>query len=149
MSEAIRFVANRNAPADAEVLGVPVFSGRRLPAGAGAELDLEFLGRRNFEGKAGQTHALLADDGTTLVALGLGEPEALTIDGLRRAAAALVGAAGTARTAATTLLAAVPASLDARAAAQAIAEGAALASYRFTTYKSDRDRPALESLTVV
>jgi leucyl aminopeptidase len=126
-----------------------VFAGRQVPDGAGAELDSDFLARRRFEGKPGQALALLADDGTTLVALGHGEPAKLTVDGLRRAAAALVNAAGDATSVATTLLVAAPPTIDKKAAAQAIAEGMALAGYRFTTYKKATDAPQVEQVTVV
>jgi leucyl aminopeptidase len=145
----MNFTASRQVPADAQVLGVPVFAGRQVPDGAGAELDSDFLARRRFEGKPGQALALLADDGTTLVALGLGEPAKLTVDGLRRAAAALVNAAGDATSVATTLLVAAPPTIDKKAAAQAIAEGMALAGYRFTTYKKATDAPQVEQVTVV
>jgi leucyl aminopeptidase len=145
----IAFNAARQVPPDAEVLGVPVFQGRDVPEGAGAELDVEYLARRKFEGKPGQAVALLADDGTTLVALGLGERDRLTVDDVRRAAAALVGASGTATKAATTLLAALPSTIEKKAAAQAIAEGMALAAYRFTSFKAKDDRPAIDTVTVV
>ena len=145
----IAFTASRQIPGDAQVLGVPVFAGRELPEGAGAELDLDFLARRKFEGKAGQTQALLADDGTTLVALGLGDKSELTVDGIRRAAAALVGASGTATSIATTLLAAIQPTIDKKTASQAVAEGIALAAYRFNTYKSADERPAIAAVTVV
>ena len=145
----IAFSAARQVPADAEVLGVPVYAGRDVPDGAGAELDLDYLARRKFDGKRGQAQALLADDGTTLVALGLGDRASLSVDDLRRAAAALVAAAGTATRVATTLLAALPESLDKKAAAQAVAEGIALAAYRFNTFKNNDERPAVTDVTVV
>ncbi len=145
----MNFTAARKVPADAEVLGVPVFAGRQVPEGADAELDLDYLASRKFEGKVGQVQALLADDGTTLVALGMGDATKVTADGLRRAAAALVGAAGTATRVATTLLAAAPERVDKKSAAQAVVEGMALAGYRFTAYKSDQDRPAVDEVTVV
>ena len=145
----MNFTTSRDVPAGVDVLGVPVLAGRVLPDGAGADLDLDYLAGRRFEGKPGQTQALLADDGTTLVAIGLGDAAALTVDSFRRAGAALAGAAGTATTAATTLLAATPDHLDRRAVTQAIAEGIALAAYRFGTYKSDGSRSNLTDVAVV
>ena len=35
-----------DVPDDVQVLGVPVFAGRQVPAGAGAELDVDFLKHR-------------------------------------------------------------------------------------------------------
>ena len=47
------FEAAADVPADAEVLGVPVFADGSLPEGAGATLDQSFLSRCGFEGQAG------------------------------------------------------------------------------------------------
>ena len=136
-------------PDDAPVLGVPVFAGRSVPAGAGAQIDLGYLAERGFEGRPGEALSLPAGDGSTLVALGVGEASKVTPETLRRAAAALVRAAWQDAAAATTLLAAAPEGTDGRAAAQAVAEGASLAAYRFTRYKSDPRPCRLEHLTVV
>ncbi len=136
-------------PADVDVLAVPVWSGRRVPPGAGAELDLQYLEGRGFEGRLGEVQALLADDGGAVLAVGLGDPGRLTADGLRRAAAAAVRAAGRAQRIAFTLLAGVPPELDAALAAQALVEGALLAAYAFTSFKSDPRPSALRDVVVV
>jgi leucyl aminopeptidase len=136
-------------PAEAVVLGVPVFAGLDLPSGAGAELDRDWLNDRHFEAKVGDTLAMPAEDGSTVIAVGVGEREEMKAETLRRAAAALVRAAWHSPTAATTLLAAAPAGLAPEAAAQAVTEGAALAAYQFTRYKGDPDPCRLEALTVV
>ena len=145
----ITFATSKDIPADASVLAVPVFKGGAVPDGSPAELDAGFLAAREFEGKAGQTQALLADDGTTVLAVGVGERDAVDVDVLRRAAAAAVKASWKASSLATTLLDAAPSGLDKAAAAQAIAEGAVLGSYRFTSYKSDPKPSALAQVTVV
>src|SRR5437016_11000213 len=92
MRSSIDITAPRDLPADTEVLGVPVFQGRVVPAGAPAELDLRFLETSGFDGKVGETLPLLADDGSTIVAVGVGtgggDP-----DQVRRAAAAFARAA--------------------------------------------------------
>ena len=83
------------------------------------------------------------------IALGVGDPDKVTAETLRRAAAAFVRATWRAGSGATTILAAAPAALDPAAAAQAVVEGASLAAYRFGHYKSDPSPSALESMAVV
>jgi leucyl aminopeptidase len=145
----ITFTATKDVPEDAEVLAVPVFEGGELPPGSPVELDAGFLAARDFEGKPGQVQALLSEDGSTILAVGVGMPEAVDAEALRRAASAVVKGAWRAQRVATTLLDAAPADLDRAAAAQAIAEGASLAAYRFVTYKSDKKLCAVESVAVV
>jgi leucyl aminopeptidase len=122
-----RFLAPAAVPAEAQVLGVPVFEDLSVPAGAGAELDTAFLSQRRFEGKPGQAQALPADDGTTVVALGVGPAGSVGPDELRRAAAALARHAGRAGHVATTLVAAGAGP----GAVTAMVEGLGLASYRY------------------
>ncbi len=140
-------------PADTQVIGVPVFAGRTSPDGAGVglagQIDWAYLAERSFEGKVGETTVLPGADGTAVVAIGVGPPDKITAESLRRSAAALVKAAWRDQRVATTLLAAAPAGLDPAVAAQAVAEGALLASYRFTTYKTDTKACRIESLAVV
>jgi leucyl aminopeptidase len=104
-----------------------VFSDLSTPGGAGAELDRDYLAQRRFEGKPGQAEALLADDGTTVVALGVGDRPSVDADALRRAGAALARNAGTATRMATTL---VSAASDPEWAA-AVVEGIGLGAYRY------------------
>jgi leucyl aminopeptidase len=144
----ITFTMADEVPADATAVGAPVFAGRRLPPGAGADLDLAFLAERGFEGKVGQALAVPSGRGTW-VALGVGEPDAVTPEILRRAAAAFVRTAWRDEAGAVTLLAAAPPDLDPALAAQAVAEGAALAAYRFSRYKAEADPCRLQSLAVV
>ncbi len=134
--------------ADVAVLGVPVFADGGVPAGAGAELDHGWLSDRHFKAKPGDALAMPADDGTTVVAVGMGDRHEVTADTLRRGAAALVRAAWDSPSAATTIVAAAP-DLDGAAAAQAVVEGAALAAYRFTRYKGDPRPCQLDTFTVV
>jgi leucyl aminopeptidase len=122
-----RFESARSVPDDAEVLGVPVFSDLTTPDGAGAEVDRDYLAQRRFEGKPGQAQALLADDGTTIVALGVGERSAVDADALRKAGAALARNAGTATRVATTLVAAA----SEPDWAAAVVEGIGLGAYRY------------------
>jgi leucyl aminopeptidase len=146
----ISFTSSPEVPANAQVVGVPVFSGSKLRSPTSSiELDLKWLSRRGFEGKSGQVEAVLADDGTTIVAVGVGEAGAVDAGALRTAAAAVARASGQSKRVATTLLDAVPPSLSIAAAAQAIAEGAAMAAYDFARYKSTSKPLAVERITVV
>ncbi len=154
-AEPIAVTLADSVPADAQVVGVPVFAGRTWPGDAGPEVaTLEehraYLADRGFEGKVGDTATLPGTGGgATIVAVGVGDAARITAESLRRSAAALVKAAWRDGRVATTLLAAAPAGLDPALAAQAVAEGAMLASYRFTTYKSDPKACRIESLAIV
>jgi leucyl aminopeptidase len=145
----ITFNASREVPEDAEVLAVPVFKGGVLPAGSPAELDSRFLDGSGFEGKVGETRPLMADDGSVILAVGVGPAEGVDEDVLRRASAASVKASTKATHIATALLDAVPAGGDRARAAQALVEGAALAAYRFSQFKSEAKPSSLERVTVV
>ena len=144
----ITFPLTDDVPADAGAVGTPVFAGRVVPSGAAADLDLAFLAERGFEGKPGEALAVPAGRGMW-VALGVGKPEEVTAETLRRAAACFVRTAWRDPRGATTLLAAAPPGLDPALAAQAIAEGASLAAYRFSRYKNEAKPCLMESLAVV
>ena len=145
----MNLTAASEVPADAPVLAVPVFAGLDVPPGAGAELDREWLAERHFKAEVGDTLVLPAEDGSTVVAAGVGDPGDVTAETLRRAAAAVIRTAWNDEAATTTLPAAAPDGLGPEAAAQAVAEGAALAAYRFTRYKGDPEPCRLTSFTVV
>ena len=134
-------------PEGVDVLGVAVARGPEL-VGDGAGLDIAQLGARGFEGKVGETLSL-GGDGPTVVAVGVGVAADVTPDVLRTAAAALVRASWKRRSLATNLLDALPPDGDRALATRAVAEGAGLAAYRFTRYKSEPDPCRLEGLTVV
>ncbi len=132
-------------PAGVRVLGVPVFSDLTVPAGAGASIDRGFLRQRRFEGQPGQAQALLADDGTTIVALGVGSRSQLDADALRRAGAVLARQVGDAITVATTLVLAAE-EPDQMAAA---VEGIGLAAYRFEGARKAPRSNGLERVLMV
>ncbi len=147
----LTFSTARDVPPSADLLAVPAVKGGALAAGgvAAVEVDEAYLAARGFAGEVGETLALLADDGGTVLVVGVGEAAAVDAGVIRRAAASAVKAAGKATTLATTLLDALPAGADRARAAQALAEGAALATYRFVAYKSSApDRP-LEQVVVI
>jgi leucyl aminopeptidase len=145
----IAFTLTDRIPDDVDVLGIPVFAGRTVPEGALVQPDLGYLVRRGFEGKVGDATVVPGLSGPAVIAVGVGERDHVDGEVLRRAAAAFVRAAWRDARAATTLLAAAPPSLPPARAAQAVAEGAALAAYRFTAYKADPKLCRIESLAVV
>jgi leucyl aminopeptidase len=147
----IAFSLSDHVPDDVSVVGVPVFSGRTVPDGAGVQPDLAYLTKRGFEGKVGETMPApgATDDGAVVVAVGVGPREKVDAEVLRKAAASLVRAAWKDRRVATSLLAAAPSQLDAAAASQALTEGAGLAAYRFTRYKADPKACQIEFLVFV
>ncbi len=125
-----------DATSTSSVLAVPVVEDGGVPDGAGATLDADFLASRRFTGKLGEVLALPSDDGGVVLAVGVGPAGTLDAGGLRRAAALAVRQAGSSESVDLALLAAVPAGLDVAVAAQAVAEGAALATYSFTAHKT-------------
>jgi leucyl aminopeptidase len=174
MSPKIELVS---APADkarADLLAVPAFaapssngkgtrrrsgtSGVRLGPGAdvvdralGATL-LGFAAEAGFEGKRGEALAVPTAGklgAKAAVLVGMGDPDSIDADALRRAGAALARRSAKVEKVATTLLDAVPASLDRAEAAQALAEGVALGSYQFLAYKSDAKPTRLTRVQVL
>ncbi|MGH9179032.1 MAG: M17 family peptidase N-terminal domain-containing protein, partial [Acidimicrobiales bacterium] len=128
-------------PGGEAVLAVPVLDGLALPEAGTAwpqplgTAPLAALAGLGFEGKTGQVQAMVAGTGRVVVAVGLGDPARLSVESFRRAGAGMVRAAWRATDLATTLLEAVPPEVDRAAAAQALAEGALMAAYRFTAYR--------------
>lgn len=148
------FTSTEAIPDDTEVLGVPVFADLNLPAGAGATVNRRFLAAMGFEGRAGQTERLQAEDGSVVVAVGVGLAEELDTDAMRRAGAGFARSVGRARRAAVTLPAAARGRIAAGRAGQAVVEGIALGGYRFTAHKAQKAgrraaSPVLESVAVV
>jgi leucyl aminopeptidase len=110
-------------PGDDVAVGFPVASDESIAPE---------LAEQGFEGKVGQTAR--AEGG---YAVGVGPAADVDAEVIRRASAALVKAASKRAAVVSSLLDAVPAGGDRAAAAQAAAEGSALAGYRFSTYKSN------------
>ena len=81
--------------------------------------------------------------------IGVGDPSAVTLDGLRRAAASLSRASSKVATVATTLLDAAPSGDGAAAAAEALAEGVLLGAYQFLEYKSKATATSLRRVMVL
>src|SRR3954454_1945 len=134
----ISFELVKAVPDDAELVVEPVSTEEAagVPGAAVA----------GFEGKPGQV--LLVGDA---LLVGVGPAASVSADGLRRAAGTAARAATRAQHVATTLLAAVAGAgdLSPSAAAQAVAEGFALGSYSFTTYRSDPKPSRIARVSVV
>ena len=80
--------------------------------------------------------------------VGVGDPAELTLDGVRRAAAAVARRSGKAASVATTLATAGP-ELAVADAAQAVAEGMVLGAYQFLEYKGNAKPSKLTKVTVI
>lgn len=116
------------------------------------------IAEQRFEGKTGQT-LLLATHGALpakrILLVGLGKRALLTLNTVRKAAAASVRKAKevSAKTIATTLLGAEQGDLKPEQIAMAIAEAALLADYEFLAYKTqdkeEAERRIIETLTVI
>jgi leucyl aminopeptidase len=135
----------------AAMLVAPVLDGPELDAGAEA-VDAARDGElRTFMTQAGFTGA----EGTTLafgslVLVGVGKADELTLGRFRRAGAAAARQVRKVTTVATTLVElADRAGIDRSDAAQAVAEGFALGSYEFLKYKRESKPTKLRRVTVV
>jgi leucyl aminopeptidase len=150
--------AQRPDAAKADLLVVP--AGPDGPVGKAGALVTRALGEpvaavtaaTGFEGKPGQT-ALVPTGGAlaagSVLLVGIGDPEAVTADGLRRAGATFARAATKVASVATTLVDAAPPGLDPATAAQAVAEGVILGAYQFLDYKSKPTATALRRVAVL
>ncbi|MDH3679744.1 MAG: leucyl aminopeptidase [Acidimicrobiia bacterium] len=103
---------------------------------------------QGFEGKVGQTLPLpTGGKGPIEVLVGIGSRAEVGTDDLRKAAAAFARAVGKHNSIATNLVGELPDD-DRADAIAAVVEGAALASYRYNTYKS-KPNGSLERIAVV
>jgi leucyl aminopeptidase len=110
-----------------------------------------FLDEAGFDGNLGETLAVptagkLRAKAALLV--GVGDVGSLTLDGLRRAAAAVARRATKVGSVATSLASVGP-DLDPADAAQAVAEGFALGAYQFLDYKRDGKPTKLTKVTLI
>ena len=141
----LAFQLARSTPRNAEAIGVPVFTEGAVPRALG--LSRAALASVGFEGKVGQTSVVPSNDGTTMIAVGVGAPGEISVTSLRKSAAALARAAEKKSSVATSL-GDLP-GVDARSAGQAIAEGMRLALYRFNELRSHKSEPSLASVSLV
>jgi leucyl aminopeptidase len=116
-------------------------------------VDVHLCARRGFKGKVGGTLVVLGAGGApAVVYVGGGDAGKFNVETMRRAAAGFIRAAGRSGTAILVLpesLAGTTGADGQRRAAQAAAEGAVLASYRFVSHKSEDEGGQVERLVVV
>ena len=138
-------------------VGIPVFKGADgphvaagLPASVGGveiptDLDAPWLKRQGFTGKVGQSIVLGNEPGnaaTVLLGLGGHDDAAGEVEAIRRSAAAFVRSAGEGGEGALVIPPGL--ALDPAVVAAALAEGATLAAYRFSTYRTGDNHGRLD-----
>ena len=143
----ITFTLAKEVPTGVDAVALGVCSDQLAAVVAAHELDADYLAGRGFTAKLGQTAALPGVPVTLLV--GLGSSTVLDAAAFRRAGGALARAASRYTGIATRILDAEAAPARRPAAAQALAEGMVLGSYRYTTYKSEAEAPTLSTVAVV
>jgi leucyl aminopeptidase len=141
-----------------ELLAIPIGKGGVFGPGAEA-VDAAlggglaaFLTEAGFDGKLGETLAVPTGGNLrakAAILVGIGEPDALTTDGVRRAAAAIARRASKAASVATTLTSVSGTELDAADAAQAVAEGFVLGGYQYLEYKGDATPSKLKKVSLI
>ncbi len=136
----------RGAPSSADAIGVPVATKGPIPRQLG--LDRATLAGSGFDAKLGQTIVLPQRAGPTLVAVGIGDVEAVTPAVLRDAAAAFARAAAK-HGALATALAEVADGIAPDIAAQAVVEGIVLARYRYGALKREAPAAGLRQITLI
>jgi leucyl aminopeptidase len=142
---ALRFELSRSVPDGIGAIGVPVASDRLDDIG----VDAAFLEAQGFEGRPEQVAVVPGGELPDTLVVGVGEAADVDADVIRRASACLARAARRRPALATRLLDALPEGADRAHAAQALAEGAALGTYRFDRYKSDPPPDRLDRVVVV
>ena len=150
-----------STPADrlvVDMLAVPIASGGVLGPGADA-IDaalggalVAFLNETGFDGTLGDTVTVPTPGGLrakAAVLVGVGDPTELTLDGLRRIAAAVARRVTMRPQHGTTPLGAVAPQLAPADAAQALAEGFTLGAYQFLEYKKDPKPTKLTKVSLI
>jgi leucyl aminopeptidase len=124
--------------------GLPgAFSGADVPA----HVDASWASRQGFEAKVGQTLALRAINSPTVVLCGIGDAADADAEVWRRVGAAAMRASG--RDTEVALLLPLPSTIETRAVAQAVVEGALLASSRSVASKTTPRKDAPSGFVIV
>lgn len=139
----------RSAPASCDVVGWAIGTAGPVPRQIG--LNRAALKAEGFTGAIGQTLVVPRADGPTMVAVGIGDADALDANRLRRAAAAFVRSVSTRASVATNLVeVAADHGVDVAAAAQATVEGVLLAAYRYVGLRNEAGNAnALRTLILI
>jgi leucyl aminopeptidase len=144
----ITFTHARSRPRRVDAVGIGVHEGELDSlADSAIEVPPGYLEGRGFTGGVGQSAVVPGSDGTTVVLLGLGAPGNGSPAVMRSAGAAFARAASRHRAVAIDVLGDVDGSTR-PAAAQALVEGIALASYRYRAYKAEPAPSDIEKVTV-
>jgi len=133
------------ATGDVEAIGVAVYTDGEVPATLG--FDRAGLEDAGFTGAAGSSLVLARSGAPDLVAIGLGDRAEVSPRVLRDASATLVRAA--ARRSRIAFQVDDLAGVDGAEAVRALAEGALLASYRYTVLNGSSKHVALTGFTIV
>ena len=142
---AVEVTTGRSAPKTATATGWAVATKGAVPRQLG--MSRSALEANGFSGKPGQVLVVPSGDGLA-VAVGVGDPDGLDANLLRKAAAAFARAASKHAALATNL--ADVDGTDVREAGQAVVEGVLLASYRYVGLKNDESSGSkLTSLALI
>lgn len=142
--QSVEVTVVRSVPKGATAVGYAVGTKGSVPRQLG--MNRAALSANGFDGKVGQVLAVPSSDGVA-VAVGVGETDDVTVKVLRNAAASFVRAASKHAHLATNL--ADVEAVDASDAAQAVVEGALLASYTYVGLKNDESTASkLESVAL-
>lgn len=149
------------AEAQVDALIVNLFKGVKNPGGATGAVDKrlgglisKLIGNGEFKGDLNETAVLHLGDGhpyRKVIVVGLGEAEDFDLERVRQVAATSVkvAAKGGVKRIGTILHGAGIGGLDAKEAAQALAEGIILGQYRYDAYKSDaEEREPIEVVVI-
>jgi leucyl aminopeptidase len=146
---ALQIELAKDLPDDVELVVVPACSDQL----GGGNTDWGYLRGRGFEGNVDQLFTLPGGrPGTIVMMVGLGPSADVTPAVIRRASASATRSATRHAVVATHLLDALgpeATAAEKAAGAQALAEGAIVGAYQFTTFKSSSEPPALARLVVV
>lgn len=145
---AIEVVVASAVPSDSEALGIPVFVGLR-PVDGTRSVDAGECAKRGFTGALGESLVLGASDGTLEVLVGLGEEDRVDLEAWRRCSAAFARTTSRFHVVALNCVGVSQERASASELAQAMTEGALLASYRFEEFKSAASPPLLSLLALV
>ncbi|MDH4171575.1 MAG: leucyl aminopeptidase [Acidimicrobiia bacterium] len=141
----ISMAVSRSRPAAADIDAYGLF----VDGGVPDVLDPDVLEAMRFEPKAGAAAQLVDRQGRLALVVGLGSPDELDADGVRKAGVVVARRAAKHGHVASHVLQDLPEGLDAEVAAQALAEGLGLGAYQYLQQKSDPDEPTLKKVTHV